>query len=125
MPSRRSATGRGSWAGGDAARGWAEQQCRAAGFEPDVRFEAADLVAHIRLIAAGHAVGVLPDLVWAGEAPRAARPAPGRPGPRGLRRDARLGADADGVRLVLDALRGASPPPPRSAQRSGGGGHTR
>lgn len=51
---------------GTAVRQWAVQQCRAAGFEPDVRFQATDLIAHARLIAAGHAVGVLPDLVWTG-----------------------------------------------------------
>jgi DNA-binding transcriptional LysR family regulator len=49
---------------GTAARAWAVQQCRAAGFEPDVRYEAADLLAHVRLIAAGHAVGLLPDLLF-------------------------------------------------------------
>ena len=54
---------------GTASREWAEQLCREAGFEPDVRFETADLMAHIRLIRSGNAVGLLPDLVWAGEAP--------------------------------------------------------
>lgn len=54
---------------GTASREWAEQLCRGAGFEPDVRFETADLMAHIRLIRSGNAVGLLPDLVWAGEAP--------------------------------------------------------
>lgn len=54
---------------GTASRDWAEQLCRDAGFEPDVRFETADLMAHIRLIRSGNAVGLLPDLVWAGEAP--------------------------------------------------------
>lgn len=54
---------------GTASRHWAEQTCRRAGFEPDVRFETADLQAHIRLIEAGHAVALLPDLVWAGRAP--------------------------------------------------------
>ncbi|MWB97942.1 LysR substrate-binding domain-containing protein [Agromyces seonyuensis] len=54
---------------GTASREWAEQLCRSAGFEPDVRFETADLMAHIRLIRSGAAVGLLPDLVWAGEAP--------------------------------------------------------
>ncbi|MFT4234353.1 MAG: LysR family transcriptional regulator [Microbacterium sp.] len=49
---------------GAAVREWAVQQCRAAGFEPDVRFEATDLIAHARLVAAGHAVALLPDLVW-------------------------------------------------------------
>lgn len=64
---------------GTAARTWAVQLCRAAGFEPDVRFETADLVAHIRLIASGNAVGLLPDLVWAGEqaAEQAAEPSAG------------------------------------------------
>lgn len=57
---------------GTAARRWAVQQCRAAGFEPQVRYEIADLTAHVRLIAAGHAVGMLPDLVWA-DAPRPVR----------------------------------------------------
>ncbi|GAA3757886.1 LysR family transcriptional regulator [Microbacterium kribbense] len=56
---------------GTAARRWASEQCRAAGFEPDVRFEIADLTAQVRLITAGHAVGLLPDLVWAGAAPTA------------------------------------------------------
>lgn len=50
---------------GTAARQWAVQQCRAMGFEPEVRFELPDLVSHVRLITAGYAVGVLPDLLWA------------------------------------------------------------
>ncbi|WP_169580544.1 LysR family transcriptional regulator [Microbacterium thalassium] len=50
---------------GAAVRHWAVQQCRAAGFEPDVQFEATDLTAHARLVSAGHAVAMLPDLVWA------------------------------------------------------------
>ncbi|WP_243229665.1 LysR family transcriptional regulator [Microbacterium sp. CIAB417] len=52
---------------GAAVRQWAVQQCRAAGFEPDVRYEATDLVAHARLVAAGHAVALLPDLIWTGD----------------------------------------------------------
>ena len=54
---------------GTASRHWAEQRCRAAGFEPDVRFETADLQAHIRLVESGNAVALLPDLVWAGREP--------------------------------------------------------
>ena len=54
---------------GTASREWATQLCRSAGFEPDVRFETADLIAHIRLIESGNAVGILPDLVWAGRMP--------------------------------------------------------
>ncbi|GGH47062.1 LysR substrate-binding domain-containing protein [Microbacterium album] len=67
---------------GTAARSWAVEQCRAAGFEPDVRYEAADLVAHLRLIASGHAVGFVPGLAMGGEAQPVRRidpvPAPSR-----------------------------------------------
>lgn len=48
------------------AHHWAVQQCRAAGFEPDVRYEVTDLATQVRLIASGNAVGVLPDLLWSG-----------------------------------------------------------
>jgi len=54
---------------GAASRHWAEQACRRAGFEPRVRFETADLQAHVRLIQTGHAVALLPDLLWQGTAP--------------------------------------------------------
>ncbi|RFA11282.1 LysR family transcriptional regulator [Subtercola boreus] len=50
---------------GAASRHWAEQACRQAGFEPDVRFETADLQAQMRLIESGNAVALMPDLVWA------------------------------------------------------------
>jgi DNA-binding transcriptional LysR family regulator len=49
---------------GAASRHWAEQACRSAGFEPDVRYETADLQAHVRLVESGNAVALLPDLVW-------------------------------------------------------------
>ncbi|WP_029069473.1 LysR family transcriptional regulator [Jonesia quinghaiensis] len=48
---------------GAASRHWAEQACRQAGFEPDVRFETADLQAHLALIASGNAVALLPGLM--------------------------------------------------------------
>ncbi|MDQ0277704.1 DNA-binding transcriptional LysR family regulator [Arthrobacter silviterrae] len=54
---------------GAASRHWAEQACRQAGFEPDVRFETADLQAQVSLIESGHAVALLPDLMWTGRAP--------------------------------------------------------
>lgn len=54
---------------GAASRHYAEQQCRAAGFEPDVRYETADLQAHVRLVETGNAVALLPDLIWEGVAP--------------------------------------------------------
>ncbi|HKT55343.1 MAG TPA: LysR substrate-binding domain-containing protein [Microbacterium sp.] len=52
---------------GTAVRDWAVQQCRAAGFDPDVRFEGTDLTTHIRMAAAGRAVAMLPDMVWTGD----------------------------------------------------------
>lgn len=65
---------------GTAARQWAVQQCRAAGFEPDIRYEAADLTAHVRLVAAGLAVGMLPDLIWGDEpSPLTVADLPGSP----------------------------------------------
>lgn len=54
---------------GAASRHWAEQACRRAGFEPDVRYETADLQAQIRLIESGNAVALMPDLVWTGRDP--------------------------------------------------------
>jgi DNA-binding transcriptional LysR family regulator len=51
---------------GAASRHFAEQVCRRAGFEPDVRYETADLQAHMRLVESGNAVALIPDLVWAG-----------------------------------------------------------
>ena len=54
---------------GAASRHWAEQACRQAGFEPDVRFETADLQAQVRLIESGNAVALMPDLMWTGRDP--------------------------------------------------------
>ncbi|WP_336992359.1 LysR family transcriptional regulator [Leucobacter sp. VD1] len=55
---------------GAATRHWAEQACRTAGFEPDVRYETADLQAHIAFIESGNAVALLPGLVHLGAQPR-------------------------------------------------------
>ncbi|MFF8659068.1 LysR substrate-binding domain-containing protein [Streptomyces huasconensis] len=54
---------------GSAARRWATTLCRTAGFEPDVRFDSTDLLLHLRLVEQGHAVAILPDLVWGGREP--------------------------------------------------------
>jgi DNA-binding transcriptional LysR family regulator len=49
---------------GTASRIWLTQLCRQAGFEPDVRFETNDLVTHLRMIEAGQAVSILPQLIF-------------------------------------------------------------
>ena len=70
---------------GAASRHWAEQACRSAGFEPDVRFETADLQAQIRLIESGNAVALMPDLVWTGRGTTAQlTELPGKAPPDGL-----------------------------------------
>ena len=46
-----------------ASRVWTEQTCRAAGFEPEVRYESDDLEVHAALVESGHAVAVLPGLM--------------------------------------------------------------
>ncbi|MFJ6653668.1 LysR family transcriptional regulator [Microbacterium sp. NPDC091313] len=93
---------------GTAARQWATQQCRAAGFEPDVRYELADLTAQVRLVASGHAAGMIPDLIFAGDTPPVRlSDLPGHP-----RRDVftavrRGSAARPGIRAVQEALQSA------------------
>jgi DNA-binding transcriptional LysR family regulator len=90
---------------GTASRQWATQLCRSAGFEPDVRFETADLIAHIRLIETGNAVGILPDLVWAGEKPTVRLlELPGSPLRTVFSAARRSSAARPGVLAVRDAL---------------------
>ena len=90
---------------GTASRAWAEQLCRTAGFEPDVRFEVADLTAHVRLIRAGLAVGLLPGLVWAGESPTVAlTPLPDEPRREIFSSTRRVSVAAPSIRAVRRAL---------------------
>ncbi|KNY05746.1 LysR family transcriptional regulator [Microbacterium sp. GCS4] len=90
---------------GTASRAWAEQLCRTAGFEPDVRFEVADLTAHVRLIRAGLAVGLLPELVWAGETPTVdLTPLPEEPRREIFSSARRVSAAAPSIRAVRRAL---------------------
>ncbi|MGN6427209.1 MAG: LysR substrate-binding domain-containing protein [Leifsonia sp.] len=95
---------------GTAARTWAVQLCRSAGFEPDVRFETADLVAHIRLIASGNAVGLLPDLVGVDEQPALRLlPLPGSPRRTVFTSARRASAASPGVVAARRALAAAVP----------------
>lgn len=94
---------------GTASRAWAEQLCRTAGFEPDVHFEVADLTTHIRLIRAGLAVGLLPELVWAGDAPTVdLLPLPGAPRREIFSSARRVSAAAPSIRAVRRALADAA-----------------
>lgn len=94
---------------GTASRAWAEQLCRTAGFEPDVRFEIADLTAHVRLIHAGLAVGLLPELVWAGDTPTVdLAPLPQEPRREIFSSARRVSADAPSIRAVRRAFADAA-----------------
>lgn len=94
---------------GTASRAWAEQLCRTAGFEPDVRFEIADLTAHVRLIHAGLAVGLLPELVWAGDTPTVdLAPLPHEPRREIFSSARKVSAAAPSIRAVRSALADAA-----------------
>jgi DNA-binding transcriptional LysR family regulator len=75
---------------------WARNACRAAGFEPDVRYCGSDLLLQLHLAETGHAAAVLPGLLLAAVPPPAAhvRPMPGRPH-RKLTTGVRAGAASD------------------------------
>lgn len=45
------------------SRTWAINQCRAAGFEPSIRFNVEDLTIHLRLVAESEAAAILPSLI--------------------------------------------------------------
>jgi DNA-binding transcriptional LysR family regulator len=99
---------------GSATRHFAEQACRTAGFEPDIRFETADLQAHVRYIQAGLAVGFLPGLMWgrAGfeQSARPLRPVARRTVFTAIRESSRHDAAIGAVRAALeDAAAALSP----------------
>jgi DNA-binding transcriptional LysR family regulator len=88
---------------------WARNACREAGFEPDVRYVASDLLLQIHLAETGHAAAVIPGLLLAAVPRPAARivPLPGRPHRR-LTTGVRAGAlRHPAIRAFRDALRQA------------------
>ncbi|MFD1720487.1 LysR family transcriptional regulator [Amnibacterium endophyticum] len=90
---------------GAASRHWAEQRCREAGFEPDVRVESADLEVHVRLVESGNAVAILPDLVWTDRPTRARLVLlPGDPHREVFTAARAAGADRPAVRAVRSTL---------------------
>ena len=90
---------------GAASRHWAEQRCRAAGFEPDVRVESADLEVHVRLVESGNAVAILPDLVWAGRTtPARLLELPGAPQREVFTSARSAGADRPALKVLRSTL---------------------
>jgi DNA-binding transcriptional LysR family regulator len=85
---------------------WARDICRAAGFEPDVRYAGSDLLLQIHLAEKGHAAAVVPGLLLTAVPPPAARvrALPGRPH-RKLTTGVRSGAAGDpAIRAFRTAL---------------------
>jgi DNA-binding transcriptional LysR family regulator/8-oxo-dGTP pyrophosphatase MutT (NUDIX family) len=85
---------------------WVRDTCRAAGFEPDVRYTGSDLLLQIHLAETGHAAAVIPGLLLAAVPPPAARvrALPGHPR-RKLTTGVRSGAAADpAIRAFRAAL---------------------
>ena len=92
-----------------AAGQWARNACRQAGFEPDVRYVASDLLLQIHLAETGHAASVIPGLLLAAVPRPAARimPIHGHPHRR-LTTGVRSGAARHpAIRAFRDALRQA------------------
>jgi DNA-binding transcriptional LysR family regulator len=90
---------------GVASRHWAEQACRSAGFEPDVRFETPDLQAQVGLVESGNAVALLPDLLWApGGSSVQLRPLAGHPHRTIFTSARRASAGSPAVRACRQAL---------------------
>jgi DNA-binding transcriptional LysR family regulator len=91
---------------GAASRHWAEQMCRTAGFEPDVRYESADLQVHIALVRSGNAVALLPDLIWQDAEPTCELMTPPGAPHRNIFTSARgAGRDDPGIAALRRALR--------------------
>src|SRR5215472_5362145 len=88
---------------------WARNACREAGFEPDVRYVASDLLLQIHLAETGHAAAVIPGLLLAAVPRPAAKimPLPGRPH-RHLTTGVRAGAARHpAIRAFRETLRQA------------------
>lgn len=106
---------------GTPARQWAVSVCHAAGFEPDVAFESADMLVHARLAAQGHAVAFLPDLLWCDRAPDVTLLTPAPTHRRTILATVRTSADDHPlVRTVLSSLRHAVREAEAAAGRVGG-----
>lgn len=93
---------------GSPAREWADRICRAAGFQPRVRFESPDMVVHERLVRGGHAVAFLPDLLWVETLPAVGLRGLPDDGYRDIVCSVRAGtSDHPSVRAATSALRAA------------------
>ena len=85
---------------------WAVTTCRAAGFEPDVRYVSPDPSLHLRLVETGHAVALVPDLQRRQGSSADVQALPGGPARRiftAVRRGAGAHPAVVALRTALDA----------------------
>lgn len=90
---------------GTTARQWATTACRAAGFEPDVRYTTTDLQIHLRLVEEQLAAALLPEL--SGARDRAyvrIRRLHGRPARQIFAAVRRGASDRPAIRALIDAI---------------------
>jgi DNA-binding transcriptional LysR family regulator len=90
---------------GTAAHEWSMRICRAAGFEPDVRYSSTDLQIHLTLVENGLAAALVPDLSGAVARPGLAlRRLPGRPRRQVFAAVRRGAADHPTIRAFVDTI---------------------
>lgn len=101
---------------------WARGVLRAAGVEPDVRFESIDLLLHVHLVETGHALALLPDLLLTDRSAAVRRHRlPGRPTRRLFTAIRRGTAAHPAVRVFRTALAEELPTGPRRSVRPAAG----
>jgi DNA-binding transcriptional LysR family regulator len=85
---------------------WARRLLRETGSEPDVRFDSPDYLLHVHLVENGHALAMLPDLLWTFRRPLVQLvPLPGRPTRRlftGVRRGSAARPAVQAFRAALE-----------------------
>ncbi len=102
---------------GTKSRDWVLALCRAQGFEPDIRFTTDDLIIQQRLVADGHAVAILPELLGTrGDPQLATMDIPGGPHCRRILTATRSDAAAH---PAVEALRAALADHVNRVSRSG------
>ncbi len=94
------------------AHDWALRICRAAGFEPHIRYRSDDVLLHVRLVEAGRAAALLPELVRrCGFPDIRLRPLPGEPQARRIFTVVRAGSSSHpAVQRIRGGLRAAARP---------------
>lgn len=92
------------------AQDWALRMCRAAGFEPRIRYRSDDVLLHVRLVETGRAAAFLPALVHRCGFPRVRlHPLPGPPQQRRILTAVRAGSSRHpAVQRVRQGLRQAA-----------------